>query len=389
MANRRRRLTFTLFALALGAAAAGAHEHEPNRLDQLRVGHRLITANDNYKRLCAACHGDNGDGIGTEAVARRPRDFGSPAAVATLTREGMIEAVAREHDDSTRARWTDELDRDATAAIVDYIRDAFMLPIAMADASVGRRIYARTCSVCHGERGDAASWARNSLHPPPREFTSEKARRMTRHHMITAVTYGREGTAMMPFAIQLTREEIASTVDYIRRAFMRIEGDVAEMADASEAGGDAAVAHDRHAEHGHHGGGAANMSAPFPASLVGDFKKGRAFFKANCAECHGNDGNGKGPRAYFMTKKPRNFTGAEARAELNRPHLFKAISMGTVGTEMSAWSKVLDAQQIANVAEFVFRAFVVADAAPVEEPEKAEGGAAAPTFEAVPAKKKD
>jgi mono/diheme cytochrome c family protein len=43
---------------------------------------------------------------------------------------------------------------------------------------------------------------------------------------------------------------------------------------------------------------------------------------------------------------------------LNRPALFDAISTGKRGTVMPAWKTVLDEQQIANVAEFVFEAFV-------------------------------
>jgi mono/diheme cytochrome c family protein len=45
---------------------------------------------------------------------------------------------------------------------------------------------------------------------------------------------------------------------------------------------------------------------------------------------------------------------------LNRPVLFEAISNGRLGTNMPAWSKVLNNQEIANVAEFVFQNFITA-----------------------------
>ena len=38
--------------------------------------------------------------------------------------------------------------------------------------------------------------------------------------------------------------------------------------------------------------------------------------------------------------------------------LFEAIANGRVGTNMPAWGKVLDNQEIANVAEFVFENFI-------------------------------
>ena len=69
-------------------------------------------------------------------------------------------------------------------------------------------------------------------------------------------------------------------------------------------------------------------------------------------------GDGNGPRAYFMTRKPEDFTSQRARSQLNRPHLFEAIAKGVKRSEMPAWSKVLDVQKIANVAEYVFVAFI-------------------------------
>jgi mono/diheme cytochrome c family protein len=100
------------------------------------------------------------------------------------------------------------------------------------------------------------------------------------------------------------------------------------------------------------------MSAPYPGGLIGDVSAGRAFFNDNCAECHGEAGNGQGRRAYFMNPKPADLTSAKPRAELNRPSLAAAISMGVQRTGMPAWSKVLSPKQIANVAEYVFQTFI-------------------------------
>jgi mono/diheme cytochrome c family protein len=38
--------------------------------------------------------------------------------------------------------------------------------------------------------------------------------------------------------------------------------------------------------------------------------------------------------------------------------LFATISQGKLGTEMPAWNKVLNQQEIANVAEFVFQKYI-------------------------------
>jgi mono/diheme cytochrome c family protein len=101
------------------------------------------------------------------------------------------------------------------------------------------------------------------------------------------------------------------------------------------------------------------MSLAFAKSLKGNAAKGRTFYDANCATCHGTAGDGKGPRAYFINPKPRDFRDAAFRARANRPMLFAAVGYGRNGTEMPAWNKVLNDQQIADVSEYVFQSFIL------------------------------
>lgn len=102
----------------------------------------------------------------------------------------------------------------------------------------------------------------------------------------------------------------------------------------------------------------ADMSLPMPLGLKGDPDKGRVFFMGNCFTCHGVKGDGNGPRAYFITPPPRDFLLETSRQRLNRPVIFEAITNGRVGTNMPAWGKVLNSQEIADVAEFVFENFI-------------------------------
>jgi len=102
-----------------------------------------------------------------------------------------------------------------------------------------------------------------------------------------------------------------------------------------------------------------DMSLPYIGGLKGTAARGKAFYDDNCATCHGIKGDGQGPRAYFIRPVPRDFLGEEARMTLNRPALQAAISAGRVGTEMPAWSKVVDEQQIADVAEYVLQSFIL------------------------------
>jgi mono/diheme cytochrome c family protein len=103
-------------------------------------------------------------------------------------------------------------------------KDAAGNPIQpKADVVLGKKIFETHCKVCHGVNGDGATFAANALNPPPRNFTTEKARQeLTPERMLTSVSEGREGTAMMPWAPVLSKLEIHSTVLYIRKRLMNL-----------------------------------------------------------------------------------------------------------------------------------------------------------------------
>jgi mono/diheme cytochrome c family protein len=358
--GRALRVTFVFLAmtglpaalLAAGSDDGHTHAHEAvpaaSEATQLEAGAALIGARQLYLDRCAACHGERGHGTSAAAT-----DFADPTALVRLTRQTMSAALDRDHHGRLDAA-LGQADREA---IIGYLRGYLMLPAPDANTNIGRAIYSRSCSVCHGDRGDAASWAQNSLNPAPAAFTAHGLDQLTREKMIETVTFGSKNTAMMPFTVQLSHQEIAATVDYIRAAFMP-EGMGPGMAGHDYSGGDA-QGHGGHQEAAHEVAGAGD--APFPAGLTGNPVWGKTFYDANCAECHGPKGNGEGRRAYFMIVKPKDFLSREARTELVRPKLFEEISEGVTGTTMPSWEKVLTAQQIADVAEYVYRAFLHPD----------------------------
>jgi len=375
-----------------------------------------------YRQHCSACHGDKGDGKSRAQHGLRPppRNFTTAEAWQELDRDRMINSVTLGRPNTAMVGWEGRLTAAQIAGVVDYVRSSFMresnqhavsaVPVAVTPVlntskqagSRGRDIYKRNCSACHGDQGSGATWTQNGLNPPPRDFTSTEARQLlTRERMISSVTHGRPGTAMMPFSSRLSPQEIASVVDYIRGDFMRVGGAAAKRSTASAAD----VSVNPHAG-GHTGQGAvpleagqhqrapvshappppppsmveSDMSLQLPHGLVGDVVAGREFYMANCFTCHGVRGDGHGPRSSFITPRPRNFLGQRARKTLNRPALFRAIAAGLPGTVMPSWSKVLNNQQIADVTEFVFQTFI-------QQKKKAEPTAAV-THEPVPAVEK-
>jgi len=318
-----------------------------------------------YHNYCSVCHGDKGDGQSRArgSLNPPPRDFTTAQALSELTRDRMIAAVKGGVPGTAMVGWQSQLEAPQIEAVVDYVRDNFMRASSQADASRGRQIYARTCSVCHGDRGTGSVWASANLKPAPRDFSTPQARtELTRERMLAAVAAGRPGTAMTGFARQLNPADMAAVVDYIRGAFMRIDSDLGIS--GTQARGPTALP-----PAASHPGAAAeaarppatarvDMALPLPSGLVGDQAAGRKFYDANCATCHGVKGDGQGPRAYFINPKPRNFVTPESRAQFNRPAIYAAVFAGRQGTEMPAWSQVLQPQEMANVAEYVFQAFM-------------------------------
>lgn len=301
-----------------------------------------------YGEFCSVCHGEHGDGNthARQGLVPPPRDFTSAGLASRLTRERMLQVVADGKPGTAMAGWHGRLSDAEIAAIVDYVRATFMQDGPAAAADRGKTIYATTCSVCHGEQGTGAVWGQTSLNPPPVNFTrADPDRLLTRPRMIASVTHGRPGTAMAAFGTQLSAADIEAVVDYVRATFMN-----AAAAVHAPAAGDGGIDFDQ----------------SMPAGLTGDAATGHAYYLANCVTCHGVAGDGRGPRAYFIFPKPRNFIDPANRARFNRPALFAAVHDGVRGREMPAWSKVLDDQQIADVSEYVFRTFIRPDAGGAE-----------------------
>lgn len=392
--------------LAAGMVAAQADTDVDDGLPDAEPGQML------YQKFCAPCHGESGDGTGRaqRALNPPPRNFRDPAFHQELTRERMLHSVTHGRPGTAMVGWGARLTPEQIGTIVDYIRATFMVaalptatpaatppsvavppaappPAALPHAATapavavtnkipaghehGQQIYVKNCGPCHGDNGNSAMWTKASLNPAPRDFTSLQTRaELTRERMIRSVTDGRPGTAMMSFTRRLSAPDIEAVVDYIRAAFMPPlpAGTPAHGSSGAPTGADG----DPHVPLAGHPpvteaqlaqaqAKTVDMAAPFPRELVGNAAAGGEFYRRNCYVCHGLNGDGEGPRAESLSPPPRNFIHPDARRTLNRPALFNAIQHGKPGTVMPAWGKVLDEQQIADVAEYVFQTFLEAD----------------------------
>lgn len=228
----------------------------------------------------------------------------------------------------------------------------FILSIAAGSAAAdpidAATIYAESCSVCHGDDGRGAVWGQASLSVPPRNFrTAESRNELTRERMIASVTAGRPGTPMPGFGTQLSLDQIFAVVDFIRENFMAPP----EAANPQVPGLPGNTAYGPI-------GQSAQAPGPAVSTFEGDATRGALLYAENCVDCHGANGGGDGPRAYFIFPKPRNFHDPSTQSYLDRGNLYNGIKFGVVGKEMPAWGKVWSDQQIADVAEYVYQQFL-------------------------------
>lgn len=88
--------------------------------------------------------------------------------------------------------------------------------------------------------------------------------------------------------------------------------------------------------------------------------RGRRLYRYSCGQCHGYEGDGKGPAADLLDPAPRDLTRGTRRPAR------RAIAEGVRGTAMPAWRGIFSAEEIEELAAYV-ESFASGRAAPPEE----------------------
>ena len=140
--------------------------------------------------------------------------------------------------------------------------------------------------------------------------------------MIHSVTNGRPGTAMISWKTELTEDEIAALVDYIRSTFMKL------------------------------GDGAAPVK-PSDTLLA---SRGGVLYMQACAMCHGEAG--KRITSGRMEPPPTDFTLPKVASELTRKRMIASITNGRPGTAMRSYGSDFNKADIEAMADFIRDAFM-------------------------------
>ncbi len=198
-----------------------------------------------------------------------------------------------------------------------------MTMMTAASAGMGTaEIYAKTCSVCHGEQGDGKSHATAGLIPPPRDFTVPGLKsRLNRDSMIQIVSNGKPGTAMTGFSSQLNQSQIAELVDYIREQFM----------------------YDRVGK----------------SILKNQGNDGKSIYALTCSVCHGEDGAGAIWGKTSFNPPPVNFAVMDKVRDLPRERMINSVTHGRPGTAMTAFATQLNKKEVAAVVDYIRDTFMI------------------------------
>lgn len=234
-----------LIVLCIAVIWTGIAYSAETKLSEDAIITSILEGRDIFQKTCSVCHGDDGS-AGTwvaESLNPRPRDFTKPKVKEFLTRERMFHSIHNGRPNTAMQPFRHQLSEKQIHSVIDYIRAKLMKidvfkellkdsPSAakaagkfMVSTKGGEELYRTTCSVCHGDKGNADTWVSHSLNPKPKNFTDpEVIKVLDRKRMIMSVTNGLPGTAMQPFGHQLSDIQIASIVDFVRANLMKVDG---------------------------------------------------------------------------------------------------------------------------------------------------------------------
>lgn len=178
------------------------------------------TPAEQYRTLCARCHGDGGrgDGITSENLLPRPRDFGNSRYFNWLPRERALAAIANGVPGTAMPPFGRVLGTAQVEALFDHIRAAFVGPLpasqpgprklAIANprpftpesVASGKAVFQQRCYGCHGRLGNGKGPNAPDMVPRPRDLTSAHyLAKLADARLFESITYGVVGTGMPPW----------------------------------------------------------------------------------------------------------------------------------------------------------------------------------------------
>jgi len=197
-----------LCALVAGLAL-GAQRKPPPSSHDVEHGREL------YARMCAVCHGPNGEGYRADQAPR----IADPDFLSAATDQFLRRSIAQGRTGTTMSAWSSErggpLSNADVDALVALLRSWDRAPAARlderpstGDATRGAEVYAAECERCHGERGRGG--------PNIQIGNPDLLASVSNGFLRYAIRKGRAGTSMSGFEDALGNDRIEDLVAVLR-----------------------------------------------------------------------------------------------------------------------------------------------------------------------------
>jgi mono/diheme cytochrome c family protein len=196
----------------------------------------------------------------------------------------------------------------ATAPPVTPLPEDIGHPVTPPDIANGAQIFAANCTSCHGASGagDGELVTTNQVPPPPDFTDPDTARSVRPDDYFHIITDGKIENLMPPWRSALTESERWDVTLYVYTLAYTQE----------------------------------------------QLAEGRDLYLANCAECHGETGQGDGARAAELSRPVGNLADQIGFSALQDSAIFTIITEGQ-GTQMPAFGDELTDEQRQAVTEYV------------------------------------
>jgi len=224
----------------------------------------------------------------------------------------------------------------------------------------GRAIFAKQCSICHGDVGDGSGKFAYLMNPRPRDLRKGKFKLTTTQNLIPAdedlmrtISRGMPGSAMPPWG-HLPLSDLRALVAFVRQ--LHIDAVKAELQAGLKDGTftpqelPSALAERTQP-------GPPIVVPPEPAFDDLRWFNGRRVYLEACASCHGVDGHPVAEAVKFdeegFPDPPRSFVNGIFKGGSDGPQLFARIAKGMRGTPMPAYEGNYSNDEIWDLIHYV------------------------------------
>jgi DMSO reductase family type II enzyme heme b subunit len=224
----------------------------------------------------------------------------------------------------------------------------------------GEALFAKQCSICHGETGDGAGKFAYLMNPRPRnlqqgnfKLSTTENQIPTEDDLLRTISRGMPGSAMPPWG-HLPSADLQALVKYVRRIHLEAakaeaQSQVAPQTDSSQG---ATAWLTRRTQPG------PPLVIP-PEPMFGDLQwfRGRRLYLEACASCHGVDGHPVANAVKFDNEgfpvPPRSFVNGIFKGGSESHQLYARIVKGVKGTPMPSSEGVYANDEVWDLIHYV------------------------------------